>query len=27
MISDYPKYFGNISEKQPFSENISDYFF
>jgi hypothetical protein len=26
-ISDNPKYFGNISEKQPFSEIISDYFF
>jgi hypothetical protein len=26
-ISDYRKYFGNISEKQPFSEKISDYFF
>jgi hypothetical protein len=26
-ISDYPKYFGNISEKQPFSENISDLIF
>jgi hypothetical protein len=26
-ISDNRKYFGNISEKQPFSEKISDYFF
>ena len=26
-ISDYRKYFGNISEKQPFSEKISDLFF
>jgi hypothetical protein len=26
-ISDFSKYFGNISEKPPFSENISDYFF
>jgi hypothetical protein len=26
-ISDYPKNFGNISEKQPFSEKISDLFF
>jgi hypothetical protein len=26
-ISDNPKYFGNISEKQPFSEKISDLFF
>ncbi len=26
-ISDNPKNFGNISEKQPFSEIISDYFF
>jgi hypothetical protein len=26
-ISDNRKYFGNISEKQPFSEIISDYFF
>ena len=26
-ISDNPKYFGNISEKQSFSEKISDYFF
>jgi hypothetical protein len=27
VISDFSKYFGNISEKQPFSEKISDYFF
>jgi len=27
VISDFSKYFGNISEKQPFSEIISDYFF
>ena len=26
-ISDNPKNFGNISEKRPFSEIISDYFF
>src|SRR5271157_2920192 len=26
-ISDNRKYFGNISEKQPFSEKISDLFF
>jgi hypothetical protein len=26
-ISDNPKNFGNISDKQPFSEIISDYFF
>jgi len=26
-ISDHPKYFGNISGKQPFSEKMSDYFF
>jgi hypothetical protein len=26
-ISENRKYFGNILEKQPFSENISDYFF
>jgi hypothetical protein len=26
-ISDDRKYFGNISEKPPFSERISDYFF
>jgi hypothetical protein len=26
-ISDNPKNFGNISEKQPFSEKISDLFF
>ena len=26
-ISDNQKYFGNISEKRPFSEKISDYFF
>jgi hypothetical protein len=26
-ISDDVKYFGNISEKRPFSEKISDYFF
>jgi hypothetical protein len=25
-ISDNPKIFGNISDKQPFSEKISDYF-
>src|SRR5271157_3229140 len=27
IISDNRKYFGNISEKQPFSEKISDLFF